>query len=542
MGTTSPCGLAAVRLPAQSVFMQRRFNTAGPCEADRHYMIPAEPRLPEARDLVEQQGYFVLHAPRQTGKTTTLRALARTLTAEGRYAALHFTCEEASIAPDTGAAMRVLLDALRTTAEDNLPAELRPPPFPDAPDERLLGAALRVWAQACPRPLVLFFDEIDSLVGTSLTSVLRQLRAGYPSRPADAPASVVLCGMRDVRDYKLASGGNPPVLGSSSPFNVKLESLRLGDFSFDEVRTLYAQHTADTGQPFTEGAVARAFELSAGQPWLVNALAREVVDKMKVPAPEPITEAHLDAAKERLILARATHLDSLLARLSEPRVRRVIEPLIAGNVIHGDDLEDDLAYVRAMGLVARRNPVRVANPIYREIVVRVLATAAEAVIVAEPPSFVLPDGRLAFKKLLREFAAFWSEHGLAVQAAVPYHEAAPQLVLMAWLQRLVNGGGYIDREYGVGRGRVDLVIRWPYRRKDGTRAVQRRALEIKVWRPGQVDPKKRGLEQLDEYLSQLRLRRGVLVIFDRRDPTRVASPRFEDAKTPKGRAVRLLRA
>jgi AAA domain len=523
--------------------MPRHFNTAGPCEPDRHYMVPPEPRFPEARELIEQQGYFVLHAPRQTGKTTTLRALAKSLTAEGRYAALYFTCEEASVAGDHyGAAMHALLGALRTAAAQRLPAELQPPPFPEAADERVLGTALAAWAEVCPRPLVLFFDEIDSLVGDALLGVLRQLRAGFPERPGNFPWSIILCGMRDVRDYKLAAGGGPPRLGSASPFNVKVESSRLGDFSFEEMRALYAEHTAETGQPFTDSAVDRAFELTAGQPWLVNALAREIVDKMKIPAPEPITKDHMDEAKERLILARATHLDSLLARLKEPRVRRVIEPLIAGDLVQGDDLDDDLAYVRSMGLVARGKPVRVANPIYREIIVRVLASAAEESIVAEPRSFVLPDGRLAFKKLLREFAGFWAEHGLAIQAAMPYHEAAPQLVLMAWLQRLVNGGGYIDREYGVGRGRVDLLVRWPYRRRDGEKAVQRRAVEIKVWRPGQADPRKKGLEQLDGYLGQLRLARGVLVIFDRRRPGQAVRPRFEDAKTPKGRAVRLLRA
>ncbi len=523
--------------------MSRRFNTAGPCEAERDYLVPPAARFPEARRLIDQQGYFVLHAPRQTGKTTTLRALAAALTAEGRYAALHFTCEEASVTRDDyGAGMRAVLHALRNAAENSLPPELQPPPFPDAPDSQLLHAALRAWTHACPRPLVLFFDEIDSMVGDTVIGVLRQLRAGFTERPQHFPWSVILCGLRDIRDYKLAAGGNPPRLGSSSPFNIKVESTRLADFSFAEMSGLYAQHTADTGQPFTEAAIARAFELTAGQPWLVNALAREIVEKMGVPTPESITIDHVDRAKERLIRARATHLDSLLARLTEPRVRRIIEPLIVGDVLYGDELDDDIAYVRALGLIAIDNPVRVANPIYREIIVRVLAGAAEGSVTAEPHSFVLPDGRLAWKKLLREFAGFWAEHGLSLQASVPYHEAAPQLVLMAWLQRLVNGGGQIDREYGVGRGRVDLLVRWPYHLADGTKAVQRRALEVKVWRPGQVDPRKRGLEQLDGYLGQLRLARGVLVIFDRRKPDRIVQPRFEDTKTPKGRAVRLLRA
>ena len=284
-----------------------------------------------------------------------------------------------------------------------------------------------------------------------------------------------------------------------------------------------------------------AFELSAGQPWLVNALAREVVDKMKVPATEPITFAHLDEAKERLILARATHLDSLLARLTEPRVRRIIEPLIAGDSMGGDDLEDDVKYCRDLGLVARNNPVRIANPIYREVLVRVLAGTVEANVTEEPRAFVLPDGRLAFRRLLRAFGAFWREHGAALLGATPYHEVAPQLVFMAFLQRIVNGGGYVDREYGVGRGRIDLLLRWPYRLADGRPAVQRRAIEIKVWRPGTPDPQKKGLEQLDGYLAHLGLRRGTLVIFDRRSKG-VRRPVSTDTKTRSGRAVRLYRA
>jgi hypothetical protein len=95
-------------------------------------------------------------------------------------------------------------------------------------------------------------------------------------------------------------------------------SLRLGDFTEEEVRTLYAQHTAETGQPFTDEALRRAFEVTQGQPWLVNALAREIIEKLPLPPPAPVTEEHVKAAKERLILARATHLDSLVAKLSEP--------------------------------------------------------------------------------------------------------------------------------------------------------------------------------------------------------------------------------
>lgn len=78
----------------------KSFNTTGPCRPDRHYMLPAVPRLPGARELIEEGRYFVVHAPRQTGKTTSLQALAAELVAEGEYAALCVSCESASAKAD----------------------------------------------------------------------------------------------------------------------------------------------------------------------------------------------------------------------------------------------------------------------------------------------------------------------------------------------------------------------------------------------------------------------------------------------------------
>ena len=522
----------------------KAFNTAGPCNPAWHYMIPPEARLPEARQLAERGAYFVLHAPRQTGKTTLISQLGRAMTAEGEFAAVHFSCEPGKAFDDVGEALRGVLYSLRFSANLLLPPELRPPdPWPDAPGSGLIIGALSAWAAACPRPLVLFIDEIDALRGDALVSMLGQLRTGYEHRPGGFPHALALCGLRDVRDYKMISGGDTSRLGSSSPFNIKIASLRLGTFTRGDVDALYRQHEEATGQAFSPAALDRAWELSEGQPWLANALAREVVEVMAVPPTTPIEPEHLDEAKDRLILARQTHLDSLIARLMEAPVRRVVGPLLAGGSPGGDFYEDDVAYLRDLGLVAAGKPVRIANPIYREIIVRVLSASAEDQVEVEPRAFVQGDGRLDMRRLLEDFARFWVEHGEIIAAGVPYHEVAPQLVLMAHLQRVVNGGGYIDREYGAGRGRIDLLVRWPWRDGDGRRQVQREALELKVWREGQPDPLAAGLRQLDGYLERLGLDHGVLVVFDRREGAALIADRtgFEAAETEGGRQVTVLR-
>ncbi|MEV1171091.1 ATP-binding protein [Nonomuraea sp. NPDC049784] len=516
----------------------RYFNTTGPCDPRLHYVLPSQPRLPEARELIDLDRFFVIHAPRQSGKTTMLHSLERELTKEGAAVAVTISCEEASVAGDDyEAAELILLDELRWTTNS------APNPWPEAAPGKRLGAALQAWAAQCELPLVLLIDEIDALYGESLIAVLRQLRRGHNNRPRGVPFpnSVVLCGLRDVRDYKIAFGGDPSRLGAISPFNIAVRSLRLDDFTPEDIRELYGQHTAETGQEFTKEALTAAFEFTRGQPWLINALAWEITFEMRVPPEEPITAGHMEQAKERLIRARATHLDSLVAKLYEPRVKRVLEPVLAGTMVNVDEaFTDDFSYVRDLGLAAMGSSVEIANPIYREVILRVLGAGVEANVHDNSRSFVLPDGRLDVLNLLREFTAFWKQHGETLARGTTYHEAACQIILMAYLHRIVNGGGFLDREYAAGTGRLDVYLRWPY----GERQVQREAMELKVWRPGQRDPVDEGLAQLDRYLDRLDLETGYLVVFDRRPE---ASPmeervRFDQDRTPAGRQVTVLRA
>ncbi|MEV4252005.1 hypothetical protein AB0J52_02425 [Spirillospora sp. NPDC049652] len=525
----------------------KEFNTTGPCKPGEHYMLDPLGRLPEAQRYAEQGKYFVIHAPRQSGKTTTVTLLTQALNATGRYAAVRFSCETIKTVEDIGVAEERLLTALADAAEDfGVPVECRPPdPWPASPPGRLIFRGLRAWAKRSPLPLVLLFDEIDSLTGSVLIEVLGQLRDGATSSVTPFPHSVVLCGMRNVRDYKAAAGGDPSRLGTASPFNISVAALRVGDFGFDEVAELYGQHTDATGQVFEAPAVQRAFEASQGQPWLVNALAREVIEVMGVPASEPITDDLMDQAVERLIRRRDTHLDSLVSRVHEPRVQRMIEPMITGGDVQSDDdtYDDDLAYVRDLGLVTRSRPLQISNPIYQEVIIRLLSRRLQDRIVAEPRTFLLPDGRLDTDRLLREFIAFWKVNAEILDNRHTYHEAACHLTFMAFLQRVVNGGGFIDREYALGRKRLDLTIRKPYIDEDGHRAMQWSAYELKV-RTDKGDPVPDGLEQLDGYLDSLGLDTGTLIVFDRRKDAPPVADRVsvEAVESPAGRKVTLVRA
>jgi hypothetical protein len=418
----------------------RTFNTAGPCDPKRHYMLPPEPRVPGALHLVDMDEYFVIHAPRQTGKTTVLRTLARDINAAGERIALVVSCEQAAPAGDDyGAAADALLASItdEAYAYGLTPEQMPPSTWPDGPPEVRLRRGLTAWSRSCPLPIVLFIDEVDTLSGLSLIAILRQIRAGHNARVSGGPfpSSVVLCGMQQVRDYKIASGGNPETPFSPSPFNIIVESFLIANFTLDEIAELYAQHTAETGQRFTPEAVDRAFTYTQGQPWLVNALAYEATRRMGIEPSEPVTAEHIAMAKERVIRARAAHLDSLASRLREPRVQRVIEPLIGGgnNPQNADpEYDDDVSYAQDLGLIAAGAGVEIANPIYREVIIRLLTAGMQRNISLDPRSYLLPDGRIDFRRLISEFAEFWDANGEIMAAKEGYHEAAAQFVFMAY--------------------------------------------------------------------------------------------------------------
>jgi hypothetical protein len=518
----------------------RFFNTAGPCEPERHYMLPPERRLPELRGLIDRQLYFVIHAPRQSGKTTLVQSLARSLTAGGSFTALLASCEAGqAVGGDVEAGIAAVLDAIRLAAVNDLPDELKPPPADGSvPATTRLQDLLSRWCRLSPRPVVLFLDEIDALLDAVLISVLRQLRAGYPGRPHGFPQCIALVGLRDVRDYRVRLRPDAESLGTSSPFNIKVESLTLPNFTAAEVAELYDQHTADTGQVFKPEAKTLAFKLTRGQPWLVNALARQAVESL-VPDPAlPIEATHIERAKEILIERRDTHLDSLVDRLREPRVKRVLEPILAGEFLPPDVLDDDVQFVKDLGLVASGPAgLEIANPIYREIIPRALTNVLQESLPVRRAPYIAPDGTLRFEKILEDFHAFWCQHAEFFLQRQPYSEAAAQLIFMAYLQRVVNGGGIIDREYAVGSGRIDLCVRWPH-----SGGVQRWAVELKVWRDRRPDPLPEGLEQLNGYLERLGLTEGTMILFDDRSQALPLAERCtRSAIDYQGRRIAVLR-
>ena len=489
----------------------RRFSVAGPVDPEVHYAVPPLSRLdlPRILGLVGSRAYFVLHAPRQTGKTSVLGGLRERLAADG-WRSVYASIESGRmVGGDREAAVRGILSAIGEAAvacldddslEDIWPGELEKRGPADA-----IGASLARWAQtAGGERLVLLLDEVDGLDADTLFALLSQLRARFGRRPHRFPRCVVLCGLRDLRDYPLGDAGS---------FNIVTESLRLPDFSRGEVEGLLGQHTQETGQEFAPDAVEEIWDATSGQPWLVNALARDVCfeSEARRDRSRTIEKDAVVAARDRLILDSPIRLRHFADQLKEPRVRRVIEPILAGRAQFLSTERADSAYVRALGLTKANGEVEIANPIYREVVPRLLSVAAEPRLSADNTPFLRADRSLDVPKLLAAFQDFFREHSEWWAQGFSFREAAVQVLLQAFLQRIVNAGGRIVREYALGMGRSDLLIEW--RASD---RLQRFVVECKVRREHDALETviREGAAQTARYLDRCNAEEGHLVVID----------------------------
>ena len=506
----------------------RFFNTAGPIKQDLHYNVDPLKRidLNEIMDLIQQQKYFILHAPRQTGKTSCLLALRDYLNEQGDYIAVYANVEAGQAARNDvdaviHAAVGTIAERVGTVLDNDLAWDIyKELCRKDVQVNMMLTSFLKRLCETLDKPLLLFIDEIDALVGDSLVSVLRQIRAGYDQRPQHFPISIVLCGVRDVRDYRIVLS-NQDIITGGSAFNIKAKSLRLGNFSKEEIHELYMQHTAATGQVFDEACFPMIWEATEGQPWLTNALGYEVTMEMKENRDRSIRiiPEMIYKAQERIIYRRDTHIDILIDKLREDRVRSVIAPILANEdgEVEQHLKEDDIQYVIDLGLIVRGKPLRIANAIYKEVIPRELTWARQQTLIQQSAWYMNPDNSINMEKLLTDFQQFFRENADSWIERFDYKESGPQLLLQAFLQRVVNGGGYIDREYGLGRGRTDLLITKPLTEQYGG-PFQRIVLELKIFRSNMEETIRKGLAQTAEYMDKCggTINEGHFILFDRR--------------------------
>ena len=503
-GATGPCYPAAM-LPY--------YNTAGACIPGEHYMLSPEPRFRRVMRLVDERKFFTLHAGRQTGKSTAAAVAGR-----------HVQCGRSlpgalARRSDRTGATEPGLSAFRTIlTKVELAFRMYWPDGPSLDKEQLLEDP----GTTILRPL--------SAIGRGLRPSARGSRGrsgracgaddGFllDAAPGRIPVAFVRfpfrtrwrsCGMRQVRDYALSEDDRRAVswLGTTSPFNITAEAATLEPFNRNDVHALLLQHTEHTGQRWESDAMDRIYDLSQGHPVVGQRDGRSDresrcrgSERRGHDRPRGVGEGNDHSG------ASDPYRLAIGAELREDRVRRILEPMLAGSRVGHDVLNDDFAYVVALGLITRRSGMwEVANPIYREVIVRELTFVQQTQLRYEASWYVGEDGRLDMSKLMAAWQKFWRKDGHLAAEGFHYREAGPHLMLMAFLQRVLNGGGKIEREYGLGRGAVDLVVGWQ---------GEQHVIELKLRRD--TDTEAEAIEQVAGYLDTMGLSEGWLVLFDLR--------------------------
>ena len=498
------------------------FNTAGVCVPSEHYMLPVLPRIPDIDEMIKGKYYFTIHAPRQSGKTTFLNFLTEKINSDGTYYA--FRCSLATLTcfnAEYEAISSIAAIINKAIGQSNVPA-LRALAYPDDaipysdPAVRIKKFLTHLSVNL-DKELVVFFDEADCLAGPALITFLAQVRDGYLIRHQSAktkfPRSMALVGMRDVRDYLAQARPEDQSSGLASPFNVIKKALTLANFTREEIGTLYGQHAEATGQAFSEGAVNQAWSWTGGQPWLVNALAYEVIaGQLKYDYAKTVTGSNIDQAAETLIRRRDTHIDSLLQRLKEPRVVGVMDAVFAGTISTVPITSDDRQYCIDLGLVVKDDgqKLKLSNRIYKDAIDRSITNEIQHVLPDDLELTKWTDGKMLFiSNLLKEFQNF-SRHcsesfplRFIDFAAFKYDEATCVFILLAFLQKVINSGGKISKDSAEGRGRVDVEI---------TYQSHRYLIEAQI---KGVKPLPVSIEQLSKYLERANEKEGWLVVFDK---------------------------
>ena len=501
----------------------RFFTTEGPVNCADHYCLPPLAlflELAELLTLIDQKKYFLLHAPRQTGKTTCLLALAETLNREGRYRAVYANIEGAQAYRenvDKGMATAVT-DIFPAWAQDLTGDTVALDPARAAsaqtPHGSAFGVFLTRWCSQLSQPLVLLLDEVDALVGDTLISLLRQLRAGYPKRPTLFAETVILCGVRDLQDYRIHSSSEKSVITGGSAFNIKAKSLRLAIFSQRGTATLLLEHTQETGQVFHAGSSRPGVGIDSGAALAVNALAYTACFELESgrERSQPITAEQIQVAREQLILSVLRIWTSWLTSSKSHGCGAWRSRCCGVRSEDEDTTRYDFQYVLDLGLEPGRgrppdrqshlpggdpagiDPDRPVEP----------GSAAADRLVCTPQRAARPAQAVGCLSALlsREFRSL----GGALRL-----QGGRAAIALAVLQRIVNGGGRVEREYGLGRGRTDLLVVWFH--PDG---VQRVVIELKLLYKSLAATLAEGLRQTWEYADRCGAAEAHLVIFDRR--------------------------
>ena len=461
----------------------------------------------DIKSMVDLGRYFSIFAPRQSGKTTFFEGVCKHLANDPAYIPILLSFQymkNLDAGSFYGRIREYLVDqlierleAVQCAQKDTVKDYLALTTITAHPGIYDFFRALNRLIKS--KKIVIFIDEFDGIPRSELENfltTLRELYQEYKGREDKALYSVGLVGIRNITKL---------IVGGVSPFNIA-DQVKLPPFTIKNIRDLYGQYTAETNQPFTEGAVGKIYEETAGQPWLVNRLGTILTIDIKPETMEPITEEDVEKAIKRLLKERNSHFDNLLEK-AKLHKETFVEIVFDGIEYNPDD--EDQSWLEQYGLIKEKDEkARVANLMYKRRFLKTFFQESDASADIADKGYYTPDGFLGMASIISDFEEYIIRIGVtAFYAGGKPYEKTGQFLLTAWLYPFVEGGkGDLRYEAPTGLGRMDILL--TYRGRKYT-------IETKINRANIDKTIDRAVEQLSgKYLLTEKAGEGYVVVFD----------------------------
>ena len=490
---------------------KRYFEKSGVVDPGASYYVPLEKVTnmdnQDIKTMVDLGRYFSIFAPRQSGKTTFFEGFCSELEKDSSYVAILLSFQDYK-AIDRATFYNLIQEAIYKQLMWRLKevhceklnavrALLSTHNIVHHISFRKLFEKLNTVIP--PKRIIIFIDEFDGIPIDELENfltTLRELYQRYKKQSDKALYSVGLVGIRNITKL---------IVGGVSPFNIA-DQVKLPPFTLKNVRDLYAQYTEETNQPFTEDAVKKVFDETAGQPWLVNRIGTILTVDVKPETTDPLTAQDVEKAIDILLYEENSHFDNITEKAKQYKETFIDIVFNGVEYIPGDE-EQSLLLTHGL-IKAEGKNVRVSNPIYKKRFTKTFFRESGAIVDVSVKGYFNPDGLLNMEAILSDFEEYIIQIGVNAfyQSQKPY-EKTGQFLLTAWLYQFVEGGkGELRFEAPSGLGRMDILL--IYR---GHKYI----IETKINRSSLDKTVEKAIDQLcSKYLLTERANEGYVVIFD----------------------------
>jgi len=470
----------------------RHFNTSGPCNPIEHYTVLRRELIASSMEKIRRGKYLTIFAPRQAGKTTFFHLLMKELVQEGQLKPIKISFENMKTLTrerfyeDLDLALGLELPKLGFKT---------PRPIRDQGHLATYFAELR---SQC-RNLVLVIDEFEGIPNSVLDELMHTFRRIYHERENHALHSLILVGVSTIAEL---------IVSSASPFNI-VDEIAIPYFSFEEVRGLIGEYTAETGQRFEDEVIKAVYENSAGQPGLTCALCAHLVEMIATDKTRPVTMDDFYKTLQYFLTEKFDKNILNIVQKAREKQAFMLRLLFSNQSIPFTVDNPDIAFLFAHGVVENfAGAADILVPLYKKRLLTAFRPASNGetgyyISAKDNFSAYLQNDGLNIKAILQQYAAYVVKRGFRAFDVEQLKEGAWHYSLDGFINFFMESlGGQTFVEVPSGRGRTDILILFR-----GKKYI----IETKIF--SHLSYFEKGKRQLAEYVNSEGLAEGYYVVF-----------------------------